>query len=206
MNKQGKSKLRHPGVILLILILLFAIPFSIAWLMYKNKDTTGSTTNHGQLINPPFSVALLGLRNEKGDVLQNTASSDRRWIILYFHPGTCSKNCQKGLYNMRQIRVATGKNMNRVEPAILTYQEDANYGRLDRMIQTEYKGTRHFFIKKKRFNSVIQKHVKASFASEPGTIFIVDPLGNVMMVYKPSANPKAIFNDIQRLLKVSQIG
>jgi len=199
MNQQGKTK-RRPGVMLLILILVFAIPLSIAWVMLKNNDMPGKTTNKGILIDPPFSVALLKIHNEKGDSL-----TKGRWAMLYLNPGQCKKACQQGLLNMRQIRIATGKNMNRVERVILTDKTQDN-SRLNRMIQTEYKGTRHLFITKEDFNNIIQKHVKTSDALKSGTIYLVDPMGNVIMVYKPNVTPNAIFKDIQRLLKVSQIG
>jgi cytochrome oxidase Cu insertion factor (SCO1/SenC/PrrC family) len=199
MNQQGKAR-RRPGVILFILILVFAIPLSIAWIMLKNNDMPGKTTNKGTLIDPPFSVALLKIHNEKGD-----SFAKGRWAMLYFNPGQCKKSCQQGLLNMRQIRIATGKNMNRVERIILTDKTQDN-SRLDRMIQTEYKGTRHLFITKETFDNTIQKHVKTSGALKPGTIYLVDPMGNVIMVYKPNVAPNAIFKDIQRLLKVSQIG
>ncbi len=215
MKHQGRSRIRHPGIILLILILLFCIPLGIAWLLYKTNDGTGAKlTNRGQLVTPPFSISLLKLRNSKGVLLDNKLTnrkikpsrekrSNGQWLILYLYPGSCDKRCQKGLYNMRQIRLATGKNMDRIERAILTYQ---NGTPLPKIMQTEFAGTRHFSINKQQFTKVIQQHVKAPYALQPGTIYLVDPLGNVMMTYKPGAESSAIFKDLKRLLKVSQIG
>ena len=107
---------------------------------------------------------------------------------------------------MRQIRTAMGKNMNRIERAVITYQDGAGAGRLDKVIQTEFKGTNHITANKDNFTKVIREHIKASYVLQPGTIYIVDPNGNVMMTYKPDADPSAIFKDLQKLLKVSQIG
>ncbi len=197
MNKKTKLKIRNPFVILLILILLFCIPLSIAWLLYKKHDIKGGSTNHGQLVTPPFSVALLKFRND---------NAKGKWKILYLYPESCRKDCERGLYNIRQIRTATGKNMNRIERAVITYQNETSDGRLDKVIQTEFKGTHHITTNKDNFAKVIREHVKAPYALKSGTIYIVDPNGNVMMTYKPDADPSSIFNDLQKLLKVSQIG
>jgi hypothetical protein len=43
-------------------------------------------------------------------------------------------------------------------------------------------------------------------AEGPGRVFVVDPLGNVMMRYGADATTKGIQKDLKRLLKVSQIG
>jgi hypothetical protein len=39
-----------------------------------------------------------------------------------------------------------------------------------------------------------------------GRIYIVDPLGNLMMSYEPDAKPKGLLEDLQKLLKLSHIG
>jgi hypothetical protein len=39
-----------------------------------------------------------------------------------------------------------------------------------------------------------------------GRIYIVDPLGNLMMSYAPHAPQKALLEDLKKLLKLSHIG
>ena len=39
-----------------------------------------------------------------------------------------------------------------------------------------------------------------------GRIYIVDPLGNLMMSYAPNAPQKALLEDLRKLLKLSHIG
>jgi len=39
-----------------------------------------------------------------------------------------------------------------------------------------------------------------------GRIYLVDPLGNLMMSYPGDAPPKSILTDLERLLKLSHIG
>jgi hypothetical protein len=43
-------------------------------------------------------------------------------------------------------------------------------------------------------------------AGAPGRIYVVDPLGNLMMWYSAAAQPKGLLEDMKRLLKLSHIG
>ena len=133
MTNQGRRKRRtHPLTILIILVLLFLIPFSIAWLMFNGHHIFGRLLNHGELVKPPFSVSLLYLRNERGELLKNRLTNKKKkvparlrtngkWTLLYFNPGLCEDACREGMYNLRQIRTAMGKNRERVQRALLTY-------------------------------------------------------------------------------------
>jgi len=40
----------------------------------------------------------------------------------------------------------------------------------------------------------------------PYSVFIVDPLGNLMMSYDSRQNPKGLLEDLQKLLRLSHIG
>jgi hypothetical protein len=37
-------------------------------------------------------------------------------------------------------------------------------------------------------------------------IYVMDPIGNIMMQFSPDLSPKLILKDLNKLLKVSQIG
>ncbi len=43
-------------------------------------------------------------------------------------------------------------------------------------------------------------------AADAGRIFIVDPLGNPLMSYAPTAPDKALLTDRKKLLRLSHIG
>ena len=216
MNNQGKSRIKHPMTIVGILLLLFIIPFTLAWVLYSEHNILSGTTNHGNLIQPPFSISEINLYNKNGEKLDNrfnpkllTPSATRtngKWMLLVLNPGPCDKNCETWLYNIRQIRLASGKDRNRIERVILTYKNAAPDNNLNNLLIHQYQGTRHLTVNAQQFQSVIHKNVKQPYALEQGTVYVVDPLGNVMMSYRPDANSTGIFKDVKRLLKVSQIG
>jgi len=218
MIQQGKRK--HPTYVILIISLLFLIPLLMALILYIENITLGkNTTNHGQLIIPPFPITKLDLYNSKGQLLKNQSKNNTneeaspnknrtngKWLMLYLYPTSCEQKCEQGLYKMRQIRLATGKNRDRLERAILTYSDTPSDAKLKNLLSTRYKGTRHLMVSRQHFENTIQTHVHAAYANKKGALFIADPLGNILMVYTSNAKPKGIFKDIQRLLKVSQIG
>ena len=44
------------------------------------------------------------------------------------------------------------------------------------------------------------------FAPQGEQFFLVDPLGNLMMYYDPGVQASGVMKDLQKLLKISQIG
>lgn len=57
-----------------------------------------------------------------------------------------------------------------------------------------------------------RNRVTVSEVSTPGAtttgpaIWIIDPLGNVVLRFEPSVNPTLILNDLKKLLKLSKVG
>ena len=43
-------------------------------------------------------------------------------------------------------------------------------------------------------------------ADRANTLFVVDPLGNLMMRYDARQNPRGLLEDLKKLLRLSQIG
>jgi cytochrome oxidase Cu insertion factor (SCO1/SenC/PrrC family) len=41
---------------------------------------------------------------------------------------------------------------------------------------------------------------------EADRVYLVDPLGNLMMYYRPGADPRDIVQDLEKLLKYSHVG
>ena len=52
-----------------------------------------------------------------------------------------------------------------------------------------------------------QENVFNTLGTQPGgNIYIIDPLGNVMMRYSKDSNAKGMIDDLRHLLKASRIG
>jgi hypothetical protein len=98
---------------------------------------------------------------------------------------------------MRQVRRAQGKNMDRIERVWLI-SDDAP---LDPAVTQAFEGT--YFVRAAG-GSVLREGPLANESA--GHIYLVDPLGNVMLRFPRDADPTRMRRDIERLLKVSQVG
>ncbi len=189
---------------LAFIILLFLIPVILAWIFYADRFSLGKGhLNYGHLIQPPISLNDIPLYNANQKRL---GSPFGKWMMVYFYPEPCGEHCAKGLYYVRQIRLAAGKNSLRIERAILTYRKNEIDPHLSAILTRQFPGTQHLLVDQTVFSQVMTKRVNTPYATKPGTLYLVDPMGNVMMAYPPSADPDGIFKDVQLLLKVSQIG
>lgn len=51
--------------------------------------------------------------------------------------------------------------------------------------------------------------LRLSPADDPAAkdrVYLIDPLGNIMMVYAPDSRPKGMLEDLKRLLGLSHVG
>ena len=179
----------------LVLIAAIAIaPMLAAYAVYYVWRPT-TFTNYGELITPvPVSDAVV--RQADGKTLTLDAFKGK-WVFLMVDSGSCNEFCQRKLYDMRQVRLTQGKDMSRIERAWLIDDDQQPSG----AVRTEYQGT-HMLTAQ---GSPLLSRLPAQ-RSVHDHIYIVDPLGNLMMRYPRDADPSKIKQDLIKLLKVSRIG
>lgn len=198
-------KNKSPMLLLTFLGIIFILPTVLAWIVYhEHGGIFHKTSNYGELIIPPRDLGKLTLYTPDGKIFSQEVLR-KKWLMLYVNPGLCSNNCEKELYNMRQIRLATGKESERVQRAIVTMQGHAD-DQLTKLIETNYQGTFQLQTSIKELQQWLAGLSAAPLAIKEGYLYLVDPLGNVMMEYPVSADPSGIYKDLKKLLKVSQIG
>jgi len=186
---------RRARLKLLLIGLFFALPFVLAWAAYWFHLVPGRTSNYGELL-PPRRVPDGGLRGLDGKPF-SLASLRGKWVMLQFDTAACDAYCERKLYFMRQLRVAQGKDMDRVERVWVLTDGGAPRPKL----LTAIDGT----------NVVRASDGTLAAAFPDGArvadhIYLIDPLGNLMMRFPRDPNPSKMLKDLQRLLKYSQIG
>lgn len=180
--------------VLIAIFLLFAGPVTIAWFLYSQGDISiNKTTNNGKLLIPPLDMSQLSLTDTNNTPFDQKQLRGK-WLLLYVAPPNCHKECKMNLYNIRQIRTATGKNMGRVNRVVISLSKQTD---IDELIKSYFKGTTHV---------ITNKATEQKLALRQGSLYLVDPMGNIMMSYAPKAPASGVLKDIERLLKVSQIG
>jgi hypothetical protein len=181
---------RRQRRILIGVALMFFAPLAVSFLLYYGHGWhPGGRVNHGELIIPPRPVS--------DSQLPAPLSLQHKWTMLYVQRGLCDELCLRRLYDMRQVRTALDRDMGRVQRVLI-----AESGCCD----TQALRALH--------PDLITVPADAALAPllaslpEPGArrIYLVDPLGNVMMFYAADAAPKGMLEDMKRLLRLSQIG
>lgn len=158
-----------------------------------------SRTNYGALIDPrDYPIPELGSTTLDGKP-ESLTSYKGKWLMVQVDGGDCAKACQDKLYEMRQLRLMQGKEMERIERVWLITDEQP----LQTMVMREYDGTKLLRVK--------PELLKAWLPAEEGTsaadhIYLIDPLGHLMMRFPKDADPNKIKKDLSKLLMVSSIG
>jgi hypothetical protein len=189
-NKSGRLQL-------LLIAAVFFGPFFLAWLIYDPEETRLATdsTAHGELIEPVKLVTDedLAVPREEQD-----SPYPGLWTIVHVGDGECDLTCEQSLYKTRQVRKALGKEDRRVQRFFLL--TDASP--LAQNMREEHPGLRIFVA-----GSDINSEFMAAIAPyDQDDIFLVDPLGNLIMRFTPNIGMKDIHKDLKKLLRVSQIG
>jgi hypothetical protein len=122
-----------------------------------------------------------------------------KWVMLMAAPGNCGDACRKQLFTMRQLRLMQGKEMSRIERVWLI----TDGAPLDTMTIREFDGT-HML-------RADANAVAAWLPADTGTvvtdhIYMIDPLGHLMMRFPKDAEPRKVHKDIYKLLKASSVG
>ena len=168
-------------------------PVLISYLLYFSKVRPASV-NYGELVE--VKPLLGNAFNQADGTIFRIRQLRGKWVLLTVDSGACDERCRKKLYYMRQGRLIQNTEMNRIERAWLIDDD----GLPEPHLAEEFKGT--WFINAKDSN--LLEEIPA-IASQHDHIYLVDPVGNLMMRFPKDADPAEMAKDIKRLLKVSQI-
>lgn len=186
----------------LLLAVLFAAPFVLAWLYISvfggwRPDTR---INHGTLIEPARPLDLPALPRLAAEPLFTMTDWRRHWTLVTVAVEGCAATCRENLHTTRQVRLALGKDATRVQRVLLLAGPVAD---------PEFYAGQHPQLTVLPLAEDSRATILEQFAV-PGAsndyLLLVDPLGNVMMWYPADVAPDALDADLKRLLKYSQIG
>lgn len=123
-------------------------------------------------------------------------------------PSECAQACQQELWLMRQLRLTTGRERDRVERLWMI----TDGGTPDAALMAEHEGLwvvrlgpmagQDLLIT--NWLSVAAQSVSRNAGAS--NIWMIDPLGNLMMRFPDNPDPSSMKKDLNRLLKASRIG
>lgn len=201
---------RRQRRLLVGIALLFFAPLAVSFYLYYGQGNwrPGGRVNRGDLITParPLPEVSLPIAAPPAGAAPARTGADflkRKWTLLYWGTGACDERCRVHLYDMRQVRLALNRDMTRVQRVFIAEGECCDWS---------YLGTQHPDLVTLR-DTPEAAPLLAPFPATDGVaarsadrIYLIDPLGNLMMSYAPGAKPKGMLEDIKRLLGLSSVG
>ncbi len=182
-------------------VIAFVLPVVAAYTLYFTGYTPAGYTNKGELIQPVIDVELLALVNENGDAVARDDATIRKWNMIYFAGAHCDQACNDALYKIRQVNKAVGKNAYRLR-RLIVHMDPPDTG-FAGLIEEEYPDARRLFADRQAISSALQS-VQPKL--EQHEIYLMDPIGNIMMRFTADMPGKWLIHDLNKLFKVSQIG
>jgi cytochrome oxidase Cu insertion factor (SCO1/SenC/PrrC family) len=196
---------RNARIMIVAVALLFTAPMAVSWYMFHFADTSKMRgEGHGEMYQPlrPLSDAPLF------DPFAEKPGTDHlhgKWTLLYINTGHCDDVCKENIYRMRQIRLAVIRYADRLQRVWMTDFADIN--QLKNLLQ-EYQGTKLLDINRVR-STLSPEQFALGDGDDPlqaDHLYVIDPLGNLVLRYRMDTDPVGIIKDLRRLLRNSRIG
>jgi cytochrome oxidase Cu insertion factor (SCO1/SenC/PrrC family) len=178
---------------LILIMAIFAAPVVASYIAYFYFRPE-PTAQHGELLLPPVQASEAAFRRPDGAPFSFNDLRGR-WVLVAMDAGTCDAPCLAKLVEMRQVRLALGRNASRVARVFVV--EDGRSPEAKEM---------------DAFPGMEVALAPAGAALAPRAagdrvhVYLVDPNGNVMMRWRAGDDPKGMLKDLERLLRASQIG
>ncbi len=191
VEKKGGRK------ILLMLGVIFVLPFTIAATLHLlNLKPSGHS--YGNLIQPPKALSFSNLKDAQGQEIKPEQWL-KKWSLVTIDSTNCADACQAKMHLLKQLNTSLNKDAHRLQRVIIMPTE--KNPEIISQLKNKYPdlliiaGTDPATVK-----------FSESFNVAKGYLYLIDPLGNLMMSYPENAEAKGLRSDLLRLLKNSWAG
>lgn len=188
--------------ILIILIAIFVLPEIIAVGLQAIKWRPKSTTNRGELVVPARMIKDADFKTiDDKDI--KFSNFREKWTMVYFANADCDESCLKNLYIMRQVHKALGKEQGRCQRIFVPIGA-TSVDKLKPKLK-DYSGMTVISGSRQNIDALAQQFILPGATTvDSQRIYLVDPLGNLMMTYHE--DPSGMLKDLVHLMKTSWAG
>ena len=179
---------------LVLLSLVFFGPLILAaWLYFSGTGfTPEGRTNHGLLLEPLVNI---GEAMPEASIHEH---NEGHWLLVYSNSGNCDEACEFALLTLRQSRLMLGREMDRLMRVFLHGDTAPDTV----LLANEHAGL--ITLQDESFSELLESNKPSKLAA--GGYFLIDPLGNLVMYFRPDIDPSDMVEDIDHLLELSRIG
>jgi len=183
----------------ILMVLFFGPPLLVAAAVFGPLDLNWlpqPPTYHGELFDPPVALPETTLETSTGgSAWEDWALS--RWSLIYASDSACEELCRQRLELLREVRLALVRERDWVQrvylhgagtSVIAEPGSDLTMGRVGGQAGRE------------------MRRVLGEERLRDGYIYIIDPLGQLVLSYPPDAEQQGILADLKRLIVIARIG
>lgn len=190
-------------LLILSIALLCILPFSFAWYLAKNPQLLKSrqTTNLGHLVSPARPLDYDGF-TQSPLATANLAEIKGHWVIVQVVGAPdCAAPCLETLQKTAKVRSLLNKDTYRVRHLLL-FLEAANAESVPPLTE------QNPGLLVTGLHEPLQQQLQEAVGKPltEGMVLLLDPQTNLMMWYEPGTDPLNLLRDLQKLLRISQIG
>lgn len=176
-----------------LLIAVCVAPVIASYVAYYFWQPSGQV-NYGELLEPR-RLPDTGLTLADGTRFQ-WRDLKGTWVLATADAGGCDEYCRQKLVYIRQIRLAQGKETDRIERVwLLTDRADP---------RAELLAKHAGLLVIRATGSEALERLPAAAGVPADHIYVIDPLGNLMMRYPRDVDPRGVVKDVARLLRHSK--
>jgi hypothetical protein len=188
---------RRGRQVLLIIAAMFLVPLAVSFALYYGKWRPAGSSSKGDLITPARPLQAAGLRHPDGTPATAEVLTGK-WSLIYIGDGACDQACRTALVFGRQSRLALNNDMARVQRVFLA---------TGHCCATDYFAAEQPGLIALDASAPQAQALLAQFpADRAHSLYIVDPLGNLMMRHDASQTTNDLLTDLKKLLRLSHIG
>ena len=180
---------------LLLVASLFIVPLAAALWLYFSSGWRPTAGSHGELISPPRPIAPAGFTLPDGRPAPADAFQ-QHWSLIHLARGACDERTGAILDELARVRLALDKDALRVRRVLLHAGQCA---------PSRLPARDADLLVLRATDDTFLAGIPPADDSSDG-IYIVDPHGNLMMSYPASGSARGLLKDLERLLRLSNIG
>ncbi|WP_444995966.1 hypothetical protein [Aliikangiella sp. IMCC44359] len=207
-NESHQGNVKKNRVTLVALFAVFMLPVLIAYSAYFSGWFSGATKNRGTLLTGEqvLDIEDFTITRADGNKITGKEFETLYWWILPINPSDCNSDCvELNTFTLNQTYIGLGKETQRIKQ-LLILPEGTNVD--NDVFPTAFSSFTDVGLKA---NSKTHSGLNKDLPS--GYIYLVDPLGNIIIRY-PLVNNKEeapktskdIRSDLKRLFKYSRLG
>lgn len=185
--------------VFMLMLVFFTVPILVVVMMYRfNWKPEGASV--GELVTPARLLSSpVQLQDSNAQVLKPEFWKEK-WSVVYV-ANECQQQCLDKLHDMRQLHVSLYKDMMRAQRVLLTTTQDVA------KIKADYPD---LIIINQPVADVMslaeQFQLNQDNAMLSNRLYLVDPLGHLMMSYQAKVPLADVRKDVTRLLRYSWAG